>query len=491
MPTMDEIIAGLISLFSRHPGEPLLFSSGTFWVLFILFIAIYALIHSRKVQMMLYVTVFSLFFYYQSNGVIFLLLPATAILDFTIAKLIYNGKKKLTRKIYLIYSICVNIGILACFKYTNFFIDTWNNIFSGNFQLYDIFLPVGISFYTFQSISYVTDVYRGKIKPTDSLLQYLFFISFFPLILAGPIMRASKFFPQIQDKKIVSKEMIYGGLWLIIIGIIKKAVFADYISQYNNWIFEDPLNYSGFENVMGIIGYGAQIYCDFSGYSDMSIGIASIMGFDLGKNFDLPYQSKNLSEFWRRWHISLSTWMRDYIYIPLGGNRNGEVSTYLNNIITMLIAGLWHGSSWMFVIWGGFHGMGLIIHKVNKPWLDKIPDNFIVKFFSWLITFTFVTFLWIFFRAVSMDDCILLIRNIRTTFDLDYVIPFFYARTTWSIFLILIFFLHFIPSGFYDKLKNGFIRIPWIFKMLIFLIAVQLVIQFQTGDVQPFIYFQF
>ena len=203
-------------------------------------------------------------------------------------------------------------------------------------------------------------------------------------------MRADKFFPQIQSKRYISKEMIYAGLWLIIIGIIKKAVFADYIAQYNNWVFDAPLQYSGFEGVMAVIGYSAQIYCDFSGYSDMSIGIASVMGFDLGKNFCLPYQSTNLQEFWRRWHISLSTWMRDYIYIPLGGNRKGSFRTYLNNITTMLIAGLWHGASWMFIIWGGLHGVGLIIQKLNKPWLNRLPNTPVVNFFSWLLTFSFV-----------------------------------------------------------------------------------------------------
>ena len=485
------IYNGLIDLFARKPQDILLFNSGTFWVMFVLFILVYAFIYRRKNQMMLYVAAFSLFFYFQTNGLVFVLLPITALYDFLIAQRIHKATNKKHRKAWLALSICLSIGILAYFKYSNFFITTINDIFNGNFALIDIFLPVGISFYTFQTISYAVDVYKRKIEPTRSFLQYLFYISFFPLILAGPIMRAGNFFPQIQHNKRVTKTMIYTGLWLIIIGLLKKAVLADYIAQYNNWVFNDPLHYSGFEGLMAVIGYSAQIYCDFSGYSDISIGMASIMGFDLGINFNLPYQSKNLTEFWRRWHISLSSWMRDYIYIPLGGNRKGKFHTYLNNLITMLVAGLWHGASWMFVFWGGMHGLGLIIHKLNKPWLDKIPDKWWVKMFSALLTFSFVAFLWIFFRARSMADAWNLIGHIGSDFDITYCLPFFHARQTWCIFLILIVVLHWLRASYIEKVKNIFIHSAWIVKALVFLIVIQLIIQFSNGEIQPFIYFQF
>lgn len=475
----------------HRPGEPILFSTGIFWVLFIAFMLIYSLVYKRKTQMMLYVAAFSLLFFYLCNGTAFFLLPFTAFVDWLLARCIHTSERKGDRKFYLLFSIFLSVGILVYFKYTNFLINTWNNLFSGNLGFRDIFLPVGISFYTFQTISYVTDVYRKKIVPTDSFLQYLFYISFFPLILAGPIMRADKFFPQIQDKRSVGRTMVYGGLFLIILGVIKKAVFADYISQYNNWVFDDPLHYSGFEGVMAVIGYSAQIYCDFSGYSDMAIGLAAVMGFDLGKNFDFPYQSYNLSGFWRRWHISLSTWMRDYIYIPLGGNRGGKLRVYFNNLMTMLVAGLWHGASWMFVIWGAAHGAGLIIQKLNKPWLDKLPDNFVVRFFSWLLTFAFVTFLWIFFRATSMENAVNLMTHIWQDFDIAYLVPFFQARTTWCVFIFLIFLSHAIRGSQYRKARELFIASPWIVKVLLFMVTIQLVLQFRTGSVQPFIYFQF
>ena len=488
---MNDIWSGLKSLLAHHIGEPLLFSSGTFWVMFIVFILLYAVVQQRKIQMMLYVTVFSLFFYYLCNGMACLLLLFTAIADWLLAQRIAQATEKKQKKIYLTLSICLSAGILVYLKYSNFLIDTWNNLFSENFQLLHLFLPVGISFYTFQSISYVVDVYKGKVEPTKSFLQYIFYLSFFPLILAGPIMRAGNFFPQIQEGKKITKAMIYGGLWLVILGIMKKAILADYIAEYNSWVFDAPLQYSGFEGAMAVLGYAAQIYCDFSGYSDMSIGMASIMGFNLGENFNFPYQARNLSDFWRRWHISLSTWMRDYIYIPLGGNRCSAWRSYLNNMLTMLIAGLWHGASWMFVIWGAGHGLGLIIQKVNKPWLDNLPDNHLVRFCSWLLTFLFVTILWVFFRSSSMEQGIALLTRIGTDFDIAYAIPFLKARSTWCFFIVLIFLWHTINNRAYERIKEIFIHLPWWVKVLVFMIVIQLVIQYQTDSVQPFIYFKF
>jgi D-alanyl-lipoteichoic acid acyltransferase DltB (MBOAT superfamily) len=441
--------------------------------------------------MMLYVAAFSLFFCYLTNGFYFLILPFTALCDFLIAKKIHHSQQQSERKIYLAVSLCLSLGILIFFKYTDFFINSINELFLGNFNPVNLFLPVGISFYTFQTISYVIDVYKKKTEPADSLLQYLFYLSFFPLILAGPIMRAKSFFPQIRENKQVHHSMIYGGLWLIIIGLVKKAIFADYIAQYNNWVFDAPLAYSGFEGLMAVLGYTAQIYCDFSGYSDMSIGMAAIMGFDLGKNFNLPYQANNLTEFWRRWHISLSTWFRDYVYISLGGNRKGKFRTCFNNLVTMLVAGLWHGASYMFLIWGGMHGIGLIIHKLNKPWLDKIPDKWYTNVVCRFLTFSFVAFLWIFFRSSDMTVCKDLIFNIFHNFDSDYFVPFLQTRPTWFIFLVLIFVLHSIPESFSRKMQIHFIRSHWCSKAILFLLIIQLIIQFGSDSVQPFIYFRF
>ena len=272
---------------------------------------------------------------------------------------------------------------------------------------------------------------------------------------------------------------------------MKKALIADYISQYNDLIFNDPPLYSGVQTLMGVLGYTMQIYCDFSGYSDMAIGLALIMGFKLGINFNSPYQSRNLTEFWRRWHISLSSWLRDYVYIPLGGNRKGTIRTYVNNFLTMLIGGLWHGAAWKFVFWGGMHGVGLAVHKACKPILSKIPDNFVTIFFSWLITFVYVSLLWVFFRAASFEDSVLIIGNIFKDFDWAQFPQFFEARKVWCIMMIALAVFHFIPQKWADFCMNVFIRSPWLLKLLVFLFVVQLVIEFMSEEVAPFIYFQF
>ena len=310
---------------------PMLFSSGIFWFLFLLFIPIYAALKNRRWQMILFVVAFSLYFYYKSSGFFFLLLIGTSLLDWSLSRMMLKLGSKLAKKLCVFTSIVASIGVLCYFKYANFFMWNWTQMIGGNFQPLDIILPVGISFYTFQSISYIVDVYKERVAPTKTWLEYLFFLSFFPALVAGPIVRADYFLPQISQNKKATRDEVYLGFWMIILGIVKKAIIADYISQYNDLIFSNPTGYTGFESLMGVIGYTMQIYCDFSGYSDMAIGIALIMGFKLSKNFDFPYKSSNLTDFWRNWHISLSSWLRDYIYIPLGGNRKGTIRTYVIN----------------------------------------------------------------------------------------------------------------------------------------------------------------
>ena len=441
--------------------------------------------------MTLFVIAFSLFFYYKSSGLFFLMLIATSLLDWLLSWAIFRSKTRNRRLALMWLSIVISLSILGYFKYANFFLWNWNAMVEGNFQPLDIILPVGISFYTFQSISYVVDVYKRKIVPTRSWFDYLFFLSFFPALVAGPIVRADYFLPQIKKNLPADSSMIWGGLWLIIVGILKKAVIADYIAQYNDLIFNDPELYTGVQTLMGVMGYTMQIYCDFSGYSDMAIGLALIMGFRLGTNFDSPYQSRNLTEFWRRWHISLSTWLRDYLYIPLGGNRKGVVRTYVNNFLTMLIGGLWHGAAWKFVFWGAMHGVGLAIHKACKPFLIRIPDNSVTIFFSWLLTFLYVSFLWVFFRAKDFSDSILIIRNIFRDFHWWQFPQFFEARAVWCLMMLTLIVMHFVPQRWADTLQMKYAAAPWLVKLVVFILVVQLVVEFMLAEVQPFIYFQF
>lgn len=488
---VNNLLLNLKDIFTYTEGQPMLFSSGTFWVLFLVFIPVYSLLKRRLWQMIVFVVAFSFYFYYKSSGVFVVLLFATSLFDWLLSRLLVRLKSVTARKLCVACSLTASLGILGYFKYANFFMWNISAMVGANFQPLDLILPVGISFYTFQSISYIVDVYKGRVAPTRTWLEYAFFLSFFPALVAGPIVRADYFLPQIRENRHATRDEVYMGFWLIILGVVKKAIIADYIAQYNDLIFQSPTGYSGFETVMGIIGYTMQIYCDFSGYSDMAIGIALIMGFRLAQNFNFPYKSQNLTDFWRRWHISLSTWLRDYIYIPLGGNRKGTRRTYINNFATMLIGGLWHGAAWKFVFWGAMHGAGLAVHKASKPWLDRLGSSWPVKALSWLVTMTVVALLWVFFRADSWTDSWLIIKNAFTDFSLDYALPFASARMLWLIMMLVIIVAHALPTNFWGKAAAAFVKSPWIIKLLIFIVVVQLVIELCGEDVAPFIYFQF
>ncbi len=480
----------LFNLFTE-PDKSWSFVSIPFAVVFVLFFVLYIFIRqSSKTMMLAYTVAFSLFFAYKANGVLMLLLPATVVISYYLTRLMAE-KEDTERKCWMWITVLIDLAPLVYYKYTNFLIEIFNEMTATNFAPLSIILPIGISFYTFQAISYTVDVFKGRFDEEVSLLEYFFYLTFFPLLIAGPITRAETLIPQIKHRYHIGDEMVYTGLWLIMSGLIKKALIADYIAQYNNWIFDDPTAYSGFECLMGSLGYTLQIYCDFSGYSDISIGIASLLGIQLKENFNYPYQSLNLQEFWRRWHISLSTWFRDYVYIPLGGNRKGSWRTYLNNFITMLVAGLWHGASWMFVIWGALHGLVLVIHKACKPWLDRIPNTWYVKLASFVLTFSFVNVAWIFFRAHDLQTVADMIRTMVCDFSIDYFVPFVETRTMWVVFVVLGYGLHAMRKNHVDRLKSLYIDSPYTLKLLLLFIVLQFVINFRQSDIQPFIYAQF
>ena len=467
------------------------FLSIGFWLAFCIFFLVYICFKqwSRK-AMLLWVIAFDLFFFWKANGWLMLLLPATAAVNYFLTEAMRRARRG--RGWLLALTVLLDLSALIYFKYSGFFVEgILNPLLGSNFAIGDIVLPIGISFYTFQAVSYSVDVYRGKYDGHPDFLEFCFYLSFFPLLLAGPITRAGRFLPQIRRAEPATRHELRLGLWLIILGLLKKGVLADYLAVYNNIAFDSPASYSGYELLMAAVGYTMQIYLDFSGYSDISIGIASLMGFRLDDNFLFPYRSVNLTEFWRRWHISLSTWFRDYVYIPLGGNRKGRARTLLNNFLTMVVAGLWHGSTWMFVIWGALHGLGLVVHKLCRPWLRKIPDNGLSKAVGWLLTMAFVTVCWVFFRAGSLDDCGEIFTRIFTTFDLAYVAPFWAARRLWCILLAVSVAGLLIPPRVYNRAQARFTRLPWLVIFLVFVIAVQLVIQLRAGDIQPFIYYQF
>lgn len=488
----------LYQQFIYHPKEPILFTSGFFLFLFTGFMFVYFLLHKHHRTKATFVTLFSLYFYYKSSGIYFLLLIFSTVVDYSLASLIFHANSKLKKKIILIISLFLNLGMLAYFKYTNFFYQIYCDLSNNTFSPLNIFLPVGVSFFTFQSLSYTIDIYRGTLRPVKNILDYAFFVTFFPQLVAGPIVRAADFIPQIFKPVLVTNEMIGRAVFLIAGGMLKKVVIADYISaNFVDRIFDNPTLYTGLENLAGVYGYALQIYCDFSGYSDMAIGIALLMGFHFNINFNSPYQSKSITEFWRRWHISLSTWLKDYLYISLGGNQKGRFRTYLNLFITMLLGGLWHGAGFRFILWGALHGVALGLHKF---YLQAFPVKTTVKLgfrsnvssaISLFVTFNFVCFCWIFFRAEDMKTATQILTQIAVHFNYQILQDFIIGYKMVLILMFFGYFLHFIPQEYKIEIQNTVTDLPLIFKIFILILVIMIVVQFKSAEIQPFIYFQF
>lgn len=546
-------IADMKNWFIYDPKRPILFNTALFLGLFLVFYPIYIFSTKAKTHGFrnLYVFAFSLFFYYKSSGVYFVLLLFSGVVDYNLAKLLYEEVLEGYRKFYLILSIILNLCFLGYFKYTNFLIENYNGVFDGHVPFHKIILPVGISFYTFQSMSYIIDIYRRELKPTKNILDYMFFVSFFPQLVAGPIVRASEFIPQIYAKLNLSRADVNNALFLIIGGLIKKTFISDYISlNFVDRVFDAPNSYTAFENLMASYGYTIQIYCDFSGYSDMAIGIALLMGFKLSTNFRTPYKSASITEFWRRWHISLSTWLRDYLYISIGGNRNGSVAGFLfpilffgglitwgvvyyntsiipliiaasatvifiltflfskdrkrtlftnvNLMTTMLLGGLWHGPSFRFIIWGALHGIALAINKIFSEYFPSKKDSKftvwkgITTFISVILTFHFVAFCWIFFRAKDFSTAFDVITNIgQLQFHLNEWITIIEGYRNVFLVMLIGYIWHFLPSGITGFMKLAFDKMPIVLKALVLALTFWVVYATSTSGPQPFIYFQF
>jgi alginate O-acetyltransferase complex protein AlgI len=349
-----------------------------------------------------------------------LILAFTIIIDYIAGMMI--EKTDHHKKRYLIISIIANVGVLAFFKYFNFLAININSVTDKNIiPLLNIILPIGLSFHTFQAMSYTIEVYRGHQKAEKHFGIYALYVMFYPQLVAGPIERPQNILPQFRIKHRFSIDLLYSGLRLMLWGLFKKVVVADRLSIYVDAIYHDPLNYANFGNILlAFIFFSIQIYCDFSGYSDIAIGAARTMGINLMVNFNRPYLSKNIREFWTRWHISLSTWFRDYVYIPLGGNRVKTSRLYFNITIVFLLSGLWHGASWTFVVWGALHAIFILVNTAWGKYFFKQP-SLINKTTSWLITFSAVTIAWVFFRAADFSEAFLLLKNLLT---LNHSVPF-------------------------------------------------------------------
>jgi alginate O-acetyltransferase complex protein AlgI len=506
--TIENIIS---SVLSYNPGNPFIFTSPGFWLFFLIVLAGYSLFYKKLTIRNVYLFLISLFFYYKTGGLFLFLLVFITVVDYSCGLLIYNSGNRFTRKLYILLSLVSNLGLLAYFKYAGFLVETINSLLGTDIKVYDILsslsnstlgtnfninniiLPVGISFFTFQSLSYTIDVYRRKMEPVKKIIDFGFYVSFFPHLVAGPIVRASVFIPQIYQKFNLSSREFSHALFMISKGLIKKILISNFIAiNFIDRVFDAPALYSGFENLMAIYGYGLQIYCDFSGYTDIAIGVALIMGFRLPINFNSPYKAKNITDFWKRWHISLSQWLKDYLYISLGGNRKGKVRTYINLMLTMLLGGLWHGAALKYIIWGGLHGFGLVVHKIwNSLFGNRVMLRSFGRVLGIFITFQFVSFCWIFFRAENIGNVKIMLKQIGENFSPGSYLTVLPAYSNVFLLMAIGYIIHFLPEKIKESYRGLFIKIPLIAQMAAILLIAIFLYQMRTAEILPFIYFRF
>ena len=501
----------VLSLFDYNPDKPFIFTSAAFWIFFLFVLIGYSLVYKKLLIRNIYLFLVSLFFYYKAGGLFLFILIFVTVVDYTCGFLIFKSRRKAGRKFFVLLSIISNLGLLGYFKYTGFIINAINGIFSTHFKVYDllstfsnsilgtsfdisyIILPVGISFFTFQSLSYTIDVYRKKMEPVRNIIDFGFYVSFFPHLVAGPIVRASVFIPQIYQEFRLSKHEYSHALYMISKGLIKKIVISNFIAlNLVDRVFDSPAIYSGFENLLAIYGYGLQIYCDFSGYTDIAIGVALILGFRLPVNFNSPYKARSITDFWKRWHISLSQWLRDYLYISLGGNRKGKIRTYINLMITMLLGGLWHGASLRFIIWGGLHGIGLVINRIwDSIFKGHDKSRWIGRVLAIFITFQFVNFCWIFFRAPDIYSVKIMLKQIFENFSPGSYMTVLPAYSSALILMVVAYTIHLLPERTKESYRGLFIKFPIAAQIVVVMLVAILLFRMRTTEVMPFIYFRF
>lgn len=558
---------GVGDIFSFNPASPLIFTKFFFWAFFVVLITIYSTIYQKIGLRNIFLGIVSIFFYYKTSGLFFLLLIFSTITDYWIGIGLGKTEKPIKRKLLLATSVFLNLGTLIYFKYAYFFTDAYNQIFQSDyhvinwlaywsngyagthFDIDEIILPVGVSFFTFQVISYSVDVYRRLIKPVENMSDFAFYVAYFPQLVAGPIVRANEFVPQIYKPYKVTHYEFGLALFWILNGMIKKMIIGDYMAvNFIDRVFDYPENYTGFGVLMSLFTYSLQVYADFSGYTDIAIGVSLWMGFRLPTNFNSPYKARNVSEFWKRWHMSLSTWLKDYLYIPLGGNRRSTFGTYfwsfiimafvvmisgqywltsliifgslslvsglgslvykplrrsiitnINLMITMVIGGLWHGASWNFVIWGALNGVALVIYKEWKKISPYEKNNhWMITAWKVFFTFTFISFTRLFFRAGDikntgngMELVDRMVHQLLHNWSIDACLKI--VQNHWGVFVVFIIgmIIHWLPVSAKQSYRNYFIRSHPALKVLFTTAVVFLIYQFITSDLQAFIYFQF
>ena len=551
------MVDSLIQLLQAETSRPWTFLELGFWVFFALVFIGFASLERKLALRNAYLMLVSWFFYYHtSQWYVVLLIFATSV-DFGVAHALHRSDKPWLRKLLLALSVVSNLGVLFFFKYAYFAADVWNDLtgltwnptpfwagwsnasLGTDFVEDMILLPVGISFYTFQCLSYTIDVYRRNLKPVARFTDFAFYVSFFPQLVAGPIVRASDFVPQLYQPYRVTRAQFGLGLFWIVNGLLKKVILADFLAVHLvDRIFSQPTLYTGWENALGLLAYTMPVYADFSGYNDIAMGIALWMGFTLVQNFNSPYKASSVGEFWKRWHMSLSSWLKDYLYIPLGGNRSGSVASYLlifaglfgfaltatsslvsyllagvvlvflllyqfipafrrgfntnvNLMLTMLLGGLWHGASWNFMVWGGLNGLGLLAHKQWSRIRPYRVEGWMVRGLGVLITLLFITFTRIWFRAPDWSTAMSIIDQLSTGWN---VIPSLAMLAAWwrpALILAMGFAIHWIPERHKAWYRDRFANLNPVLLAVLSLVSILVAYQFMAAESQPFIYFQF
>ena len=473
----------------------MLFNSFEFLFFFLIVYGIYLILHHRYQNYLLLVA--SYFFYGFWDWRFLSLILISTIVDYFCGLGIHRSNKAARKKFLLTLSIVTNLGLLFTFKYFNFFTDGLGRLLdifslSMDLRIMKMVLPVGISFYTFQTMSYTIDIFRGKLRPTKDFMSFGLFVAFFPQLVAGPIERAKNLLPQVENKRTITYDMVREGLWLILLGYFKKLVIADNMIPFTQHVFENPNTASGAEILLGIYAFAFQIYCDFSGYTDIARGLAKLMGFNLMLNFRFPYLATNPRDFWSRWHISLSTWLRDYLYIPLGGNRGGKWLTYRNLILTMVLGGLWHGAAWNFVAWGIFHGGILIVHRLLAAPLRAIEPRSRYARLLWqsflIFSFFQVTcFGWLLFTVKSLGDVPILLYNLFSSFAIN-------ERMALSTVVVFLFPALLVAVEIWaEQMDKTVVVVDWPkwARVTSYAITFLLILLFGATGKNEFIYFQF
>lgn len=550
----------LQELFSFQQQESLLFTRLDFWIFFLMVMLVFVFIHKKYLLRSIFLTAVSLFFYFKTSGNFVLLLGTMLLLNYFLGLLVDRAQKIGFQRLWLTIGVALNLSGLAYFKYAYFFTEAFNAQFGTDFNVVNqfavwgnelfgkgsfvdkILIPIGVSFFTFHNISYLVDIARKEIQAAKSFFDYALYVTYFPHLIAGPIVRARDFLPQVNAPYQLSKYDFSWSLWMIGKGLLKKLIFADYIAvQFIDKVLDAPETYPGFVGLIAMFAYSLQIYADFSGYTDMAIGVSKLMGFTLLENFNSPYKALSVGDFWRRWHKSLSSWLRDYLYIPLGGNQKGSVGTYimtavilgflyfitgwlelfyvyggltllylllwqlyvpfrkvavrdLNLLITMVIGGLWHGASQNFVVWGAMNGIALVFYNYWKKISPYEKSNlWLIHAWRILLTLSFITFTRIWFRLPESDQPLIYLTHLTQHFDWSLSTWFIVWNTYQVVFYLLIlgFITHWLPQKWKDGTVQFYAKWPMPLQALSFALAVFILFQAVSDSFKAFVYFQF